>query len=113
MSQGLQKEPYKIGACLPLTGYLSWIGEYRKKAAELKVDMINEAGGVDGHPLKLIVYDDKSSPEIGMTIAQRLISQDMVVAVTGTASVPIRVLFLPCVINSSSCNPGVRLCDQS
>jgi branched-chain amino acid transport system substrate-binding protein len=88
-SQGLQKEPYKIGACLPLTGYLSWVGEYRKKAAELKVDIINEAGGIDGHPLKLIIYDDKSSPEIGMTIAQRLISQDMVVAVTGTASVPI------------------------
>lgn len=88
-SQGLQKEPYKIGACLPLTGYLSWVGEYRKKAAELKVDIINEAGGIDGHPLKLIIYDDKSSPEIGMTIAQRLISQDMVIAVTGTASVPI------------------------
>jgi len=83
------KAPYKIGGIFPLTGYLSWLGEYKKKAAELQVELVNKAGGVDGHMLELVYYDDKSSPEEGSKVAQRLISKDGVVAMTGTASVPI------------------------
>ena len=83
------KEPYKIGAILSLTGYLSWLGEYQKKGAELKVEMINKAGGVNGRPIKIVVYDDQSSPETGTKVAQRLISKDKVIALQGTGSVPV------------------------
>ncbi len=83
------KKPYKIGGIFPLTGYLSWLGEYKKKGAELEVELINKAGGVNGHPLELSIYDDQSSPEQGTKVAQRLISKDGVVAIAGTASVPI------------------------
>ena len=38
-------EVYKIGAVFPLTGGLSWLGEYYRKAAELQVAMLNEQGG--------------------------------------------------------------------
>jgi branched-chain amino acid transport system substrate-binding protein len=83
------KASYKIGGIFSLTGYLSWLGEYKKKAAELKVELINKAGGVNGVPLELISYDDTSSPELASKVTQRLISKDNVVAMTGTASVPI------------------------
>jgi branched-chain amino acid transport system substrate-binding protein len=83
------KAPYKIGGIFPLTGYLSWLGEYKKKGAELKVELINKAGGVNGRPLELIVYDDQSSPETASRVAQRLVSKDEVIAMIGTASVPI------------------------
>jgi branched-chain amino acid transport system substrate-binding protein len=83
------KTPYKIGAILPLTGYLSWVGEYKKKGAELKVELINKAGGVGGHPLELIIYDDQSSPEVAGRHAQRLISKDGVVAISAGSSVPL------------------------
>ncbi|MCX8021484.1 MAG: ABC transporter substrate-binding protein [Syntrophorhabdaceae bacterium] len=73
----------------PLTGYLSWLGEYKKKGSELKVDPINEAGGVNGRPLKMIVYDDQYSPEQAEKNAQRLLSKDNAIAIIGTASVPI------------------------
>lgn len=79
---------YKIGAIYPLTGHLAWLGEYYEKAAQLQVDMINEAGGVNGQQLELKIYDSKSSPESTARAAQRLISQDKVVAIIGTASVP-------------------------
>jgi branched-chain amino acid transport system substrate-binding protein len=83
------KAPYKIGGIFPLTGYLSWLGEYKKKGSELKVELINKAGGVNGRPLELIVYDDQSSPETASRVAQRLVSKDEVIAMIGTASVPI------------------------
>ena len=83
------KNPYKIGAVMPLTGYLSWLGEYMKKGAELKVEMINKTGGVNGRPLELIIYDDQSTPENATRLAQRLISKDEVIALQGTGSVPV------------------------
>jgi branched-chain amino acid transport system substrate-binding protein len=89
MAQKASKAPYKIGGIFELTGYLSWVGEYKKKAAELEVDLINKAGGVNGHPLILISYDDNSSPEQATKVTQRLISKDGVIAMMGTSSVPI------------------------
>jgi branched-chain amino acid transport system substrate-binding protein len=83
------KNPYKLGAIIPLTGYLSWLGEYMKKGAELKVELINKAGGVNGRPLELIIYDDQSTPETATRMAQRLISKDEVIALQGTGTVPI------------------------
>jgi len=82
-------ETYKIGGIFPLTGALSWLGEYKKKGAELKVELINKAGGVNGHQLELISYDDQSSPETASRAAQRLVSKDQVLAMIGTASVPV------------------------
>ena len=85
-AQAQSKTPYKIGFIVPLTGYLSWLGEYMKKGAEVKVEMINRAGGVNGRPLELISYDDQSLPEAATRHAQRLISRDGVVAMMGTGT---------------------------
>ena len=68
-----EEEEFHVGGIFPITGYLSWSGEYKKKAAALKVDMINEAGGINGHRLGLIAYDDQSSPELAARIAEGLI----------------------------------------
>src|SRR5271157_2211420 len=85
-AQSQTKAPYKIGFIVPLTGYLSWLGEYMKKGAEVKVEMINKAGGVNGRPVELVTYDDQSSPEAATRHAQRLISRDGVVAIMGTGT---------------------------
>ena len=46
-------------------------GEY-KKGSELKVELINKAGGIKR--LELVVYDDQSSPG-RLRVAQRLVSR--------------------------------------
>lgn len=86
---GAAEKVVKIGGVYPLTGYLSWLGEYYKKAATLEVDRINKTGGVAGYKLELITYDDQSSPEEGTRAALRLVQRDKVVAITGTATAPI------------------------
>lgn len=91
LSGGVAKAaaPYKIGGIFPLTGALSWLGEYKKKGAELKVELINKAGGINGRQVELVSYDDQSSPETASRVAQRLVSRDGVIAMIGTASVPV------------------------
>jgi branched-chain amino acid transport system substrate-binding protein len=79
----------KIGGIFPLTGYLSWSGKYKRKAAELKISMVNESGGIYGHPLRLIAYDDRSSAEQASLIAEKLVLKHRVVAMVGTGSLPV------------------------
>ncbi|MDZ7696316.1 MAG: ABC transporter substrate-binding protein [Deltaproteobacteria bacterium] len=79
----------KIGGIYPLSGYLSWLGEYYQKAGELQVEMINEQGGIDGKKVELVIYDDQSSPQEAARAVQRLIFKDQVIAITGTATAPI------------------------
>ena len=79
----------RIGGIFSLTGYLSWSGKYKRKAAELKIDMINGAGGIDGRPVRLIAYDDQSSAEQAERIAEWLVFRHRVTAMVGTGSLPI------------------------
>lgn len=52
--------PVKIGMVVPLTGFLSALGQGDKEAAERVVADINAAGGIDGRQVQLTVVDDKA-----------------------------------------------------
>jgi branched-chain amino acid transport system substrate-binding protein len=84
-----RRDELRIGGIFSLTGYLSWLGEYKRKAAELKVEMINRAGGVNGRPVTLIGYDDQSSAEQASRIAEMLVFKHHVAAMVGTGSLPL------------------------
>ena len=45
---------------------------------------INAKGGVDGRPIKLVIYDDHSSASEGVRAFQRAASEDHAVAVIGS-----------------------------
>jgi len=73
-------EPIKIGINVPLTGFAASDGESALNGAKLAVDQINKAGGVNGSPLELVVYDDQASPKESVAIATKLVEKDKVVA---------------------------------
>ena len=87
--QRFEGEEFRVGGIFSMTGYLSWSGEQKKKAAVLKVDMVNEAGGINGQRLRLIGYDDQSSPNLAARVAEGLIFRHGVIALVGTGSLPI------------------------
>lgn len=70
----------KIGFNAPLTGFAASDGESAKNGAELAVEQINAAGGVNGDMLELVIYDDQASPKEAVPIAQKLIEKDGIVA---------------------------------
>jgi branched-chain amino acid transport system substrate-binding protein len=80
-------DTYKIGAVFSVTGPYSPLGEPEKQTVEMMMAQINEAGGINGHRLEVIVYDDESDTTKAATLATRLIEQDKVLAIVGpTAS---------------------------
>jgi len=81
----------KIGFNVPLTGFAAADGESALNGAKLAVKQANNAGGVNGKQIELVVYDDQASPKEAVPIANRLIEKDGVkVAVSGSYSGPTR-----------------------
>jgi len=77
----------KIGFNTPLTGFAAADGKSALTGAELAVEQINAAGGVNGRQLELVVYDDQASPKESVPVANKLIEQDKVaVGISGSYS---------------------------
>jgi branched-chain amino acid transport system substrate-binding protein len=77
-------EPIKVGWVGPLSppgGYAE--GALMKDAAQLAADEINAKGGVLGRPIQVIFEDTRGQPEEGTAAAEKLISDEHVVAITG------------------------------
>lgn len=83
---GAEQDPYKIGVILEATGGLSFLGDPGKKTVEMIAEEINESGGINGHPLELIIYDTVGQPTRAVISVQKLIKSDKVLAVIGPFS---------------------------
>lgn len=81
----------KIGFNAPLTGFAAADGKSSSEGAKLAVKQINEAGGVLGKQLELIIYDDQANPAQSIPIANKFIGKDKVaVGISGSYSGPTR-----------------------
>jgi branched-chain amino acid transport system substrate-binding protein len=56
-SISISNSAYKVGVIFTLTGPASVLGEAQRKTVEMIEQWVNGAGGIDGHPLKVLVYD--------------------------------------------------------
>ena len=59
------------------------------KTVRLSVDLINQAGGINGKPVRLVVENDESSPTKTPSIIRKLVDQgaSAVILATGSGSV--------------------------
>jgi branched-chain amino acid transport system substrate-binding protein len=76
----------KIGASLPMTGGLAINGQKHKAGYELCIDLINQAGGLLGEPVEIVISDNQSSNETAQAQFERLINEDDVDVLFGTFS---------------------------
>ena len=87
---GAQQPSVRIGAILPLSGPGTFEGQQGKEGMEAMAAMINASGGVlGGRKIELVFYDDKSSPEEGVSAAKRAIEQDKVDVISGNMFSPV------------------------
>ena len=75
-SSSASKSPVTVGASLSLSGDFSADGQAFEKGYQLWAADINAAGGLLGHPVKLDIVSDASSPAQVVTNYEKLISSD-------------------------------------
>lgn len=82
-----QVQTIKIGINAPLTGDIPKVGEGTKYAAEMWLEDINAAGGIDvggtKFPVELIIEDNESKGESAAAANTKLITQDEVLIIVG------------------------------
>ncbi len=81
--QGVSKDEITLGSIQDLSGPLAGFGKQIRLGMTLRVDEINEQGGVNGRKLKLLVEDSKYDPKNAVLAAQKLVNQDKIFAMVG------------------------------
>jgi branched-chain amino acid transport system substrate-binding protein len=77
------KGTYKVGAVFSITGRTSFLGDPENKTALMLAEEINNAGGINGKKLELIVYDTEGDATKANLAVKKLISKDKVCVVIG------------------------------
>ena len=76
-------EPYKIGAVFAITGPAAWLGEPERNTVKMVEEQINAQGGINGHPIEIIVEDTVGEEAKAVMAVQKLINRDNVLAIVG------------------------------
>ncbi len=77
------KKPINIGLLYDVTGIYSAMGVDTQKTAKIGAELINQSGGIKGHPVNYIVYDGQSNPTKATLAAKKLIESENIYAIQG------------------------------
>lgn len=81
---GTAADPYEINAILSLTGSAAFVGKEEAAALTVVESDVNKSGGIAGRPIKFVVADDQSSPQVAVQLANDLIAKKVPVAIGPT-----------------------------
>ena len=87
-------QPVKVGAIFPLSGGAGPQGQHLVKSIQTMAAMINESGGVLGRQIVIEARDDESTPAVGVSRANELISSGVSVVIEGWNS-PVTLAMQP------------------
>jgi branched-chain amino acid transport system substrate-binding protein len=82
-SQGVSKNEIVLGSIQDLSGPIAGFGKQVRLGMLLRVDEINEQGGINGRKIKLQVEDSAYDPKKAVLAAQKLVNQDKIFAMVG------------------------------
>jgi branched-chain amino acid transport system substrate-binding protein len=82
-TQGVSKDEIVVGTIQDLSGPLAAFGKAVRQGMLLRIDEINEQGGIHGRKLKLVAEDSGYDPKRAVLAAQKLVNQDKVFIVAG------------------------------
>ena len=94
VSAHAQQSPVKVGVILPLSGGAGPQGQHVTQAIQAMAAIINESGGVMGRPAEILSRDDESTPAIGVSRANELLTQGVSVIIEGWNS-PVALAMQP------------------
>jgi branched-chain amino acid transport system substrate-binding protein len=87
-------QPIKVGVIFPLSGGAGPQGQHLVKSIQSMAALINESGGVLGRQLVIEARDDESTPAVGVSRANELVSAGVSVIIEGWNS-PVTLAMQP------------------
>ena len=94
-AQGVTKDEIVVGSIQDLSGPVAAYGKAARNGLQLRVDEINEQGGIHGRKLRLIVEDNAYDPKRAVLAAQKLVNQDKVFLIAAHIGTPMNNAAMP------------------
>jgi branched-chain amino acid transport system substrate-binding protein len=69
-----------------MSGTNAVLGDWMTKGVTLAIEQKNAAGGIQGCQIQLIIYDDEANADKSMSLAEKVATQDNVMAVWATTN---------------------------
>ncbi|MDF1717936.1 MAG: ABC transporter substrate-binding protein [Antarcticimicrobium sp.] len=74
-AQAQTSEPIRVGFQMHRTGIGAAYGRWYDRTTEAAARLINEAGGINGRPLEIVVEDDGTDPKRGAEVVEKFATQ--------------------------------------
>ncbi len=81
--QGVSKSEILVGTIQDMSGPLASFGKQARFGMQLRIDELNEQGGVHGRKIKLLLEDSGYDPKKAVLGAQKLVNQDKIFIMAG------------------------------
>ncbi|MFC3061688.1 ABC transporter substrate-binding protein [Paenirhodobacter populi] len=85
-AEDLTGKTVKFGAIVPASGPFAEWGRANTVALKMLEKQVNEAGGINGAKMEIVIYDDGAKPAQAVSMLRKLADDDQVLAVAGPAT---------------------------
>ena len=94
-TQGVTKTEIVLGTAQDLSGPIVALSKPAVNGMRLRIDEINETGGIHSRKLKLVVEDHGYDPKKAVLAAQKMIQKDRIFAAIGSIGTPTAMAAMP------------------
>lgn len=112
-------EPIYVAFVASLSGHGSDAGREVQRGLQVYIDFVNQHGGIEGHQVKIVPFDDGDDPDRAIEVANRIVADGRFVAVIGhrlsstsMAAAPLyQAAGIPMIAPTSTADELTRDCD--
>jgi branched-chain amino acid transport system substrate-binding protein len=103
-SPGVSKNEILIATIQDLSGPVAAYGKAARNGIQLRVDEVNEQGGIHGRKIRLLVEDNAYDPKRAVLAAQKLVTQDKVFLIAAHIGTPMNNAAMPIMFDKGVIN---------
>jgi branched-chain amino acid transport system substrate-binding protein len=81
---GRAAEPFEINVIISLTGPGAFLAKDQEQVLDAIQDQVNKSGGIRGRPIKFVIADDQSNPQVGVELMNQAIAKKAQVVLGST-----------------------------
>jgi branched-chain amino acid transport system substrate-binding protein len=70
-------EPVEVYAIMATTGVAGFFGSAEARALDVVEKVVNASGGIKGRPVKFVVLDDQSNPQVTVQLMNQLVAKNV------------------------------------
>lgn len=86
LARAAEAEPVRFALIDPLTGPMSVVGQPALAQLQFTAERLNKEGGMDGHPIEIVGYDNKINPQESLVQLQKAIDDGIRYIIQGNGS---------------------------